>query len=939
MTGRAAPAHVLRAGAVAATVLALAAGLVGCGRGVDDRLAQVRTQIERQERDAALVSVKALLQQQPDLGPARLLLGQLLLERGEPATAEIELRRALELQQPEAAVLPLLARALLAGNKAALLVSQFGRSTLADPLAMAQLKTTVAEAEAAQDQLDAARDSLAQALRAVPGHAPARLLGARVDAVSGDLPAALAAVKAVLADQPQNADAWVMQGDLLARQTGPAAAPPEQLAQAYRQALAVQPAHAGAHAALIGLLLAQGDDAAARTQHGLMRQQLPKHPQTLLYEGQLVMRQGDLARAREVFQLLRRGAPDNLLLLQLAGQVELRLGAPAQAEVLLSRAVQLAPASAPARRLAARAQLALGQPARALTVLEPLTGAQTADAEALSLAAQARLMAGEADAAAALFQRAARIRPDDPRIRTAVALSNLQRGQGDTALAELQRVAADDAQGTSADMALIAVQMQRRAYGPALQAIAALDKKLPDQPLPAHLRGQVLVLQRDLPGARAAFTQALAKAPAYLPAVSALAALDLADGQSDAARARFQALLQAQPRLAAAHLALAELDQRSGAGRDAVAARLEAGIQASPDDATLRMALVSHHLATANAKAAVAAAQAGLAKLPDDPGLLGLLGRGQLAAGDSQQALTSFNRLVGLQGRSPAAHLGLADAQLAAGDLTGARRSLQRVLEIDPDHLAAQRQGVVVAMRQQQPEQALALARQLQKRQPALADGWLLEGEVHIARQQWDPAVAALRQASAKADPLQSAVRLHQALQRAGRAADAQAMASAWLQAHPRDMLFLFHLGDEALRRQDWPAAEARYRQVLGINPAHALSLNNVAWLLLQQKQPGALALARRAVQVAPDQAALRDTLAQALAEVGQLPEAVGMQKQALALQPDDPNLRLRLARLYAQVNEKKLAKAELDRLAALGDRYPRQAEVAEVLKSLGGRL
>ena len=153
-------------------------------------------------------------------------------------------------------------------------------------------------------------------------------------------------------------------------------------------------------------------------------------------------------------------------------------------------------------------------------------------------------------------------------------------------------------------------------------------------------------------------------------------------------------------------------------------------------------------------------------------------------------------------------------------------------------------------------------------------------------------------------------MRLHQALQRAGRAADAQAMASAWLQAHPRDMLFLFHLGDEALRRQDWPAAEARYRQVLGINPAHALSLNNVAWLLLQQKQPGALALARRAVQVAPDQAALRDTLAQALAEVGQLPEAVGMQKQALALQPDDPNLRLRLARLYAQVNEKKLAKA-----------------------------
>ena len=126
---------------------------------------------------------------------------------------------------------------------------------------------------------------------------------------------------------------------------------------------------------------------------------------------------------------------------------------------------------------------------------------------------------------------------------------------------------------------------------------------------------------------------------------------------------------------------------------------------------------------------------------------------------------------------------------------------------------------------------------------------------------------------------------------------------------------------------------------MLDINPAHALSLNNLAWLLLEQKKPGALALAQRAVQAAPDLPDLRDTLAQALAADGQLSEAVAMQKQALALRPDDPNLRLRLARLYAQANEKKLAKAELDRLSALGDRFPRQAEVAAVLKSLGGRL
>ena len=69
-----------------------------------------------------------------------------------------------------------------------------------------------------------------------------------------------------------------------------------------------------------------------------------------------------------------------------------------------------------------------------------------------------------------------------------------------------------------------------------------------------------------------------------------------------------------------------------------------------------------------------------------------------------------------------------------------------------------------------------------------------------------------------------------------------------------------------------------------------------------------------------------------------QLPQALEVQQSAVALRPDDPFLRLNLARFYAQANQKKQAKAELDRLALLGDRFARQAEVAAQLKALGGR-
>lgn len=928
-----APARPRALAGVLLLALVLAGLMAGCGRGPEDRLSKARQLIAQKDRKAALIQVKGVLQSHPDLGAARLLLGEMLLEGGDPVAAEIELRRALELGQSESEVLPLLARALLAANRPALLVAQFGSVNLPDALAAAQLKSAVAEAEATLGDLEAARNSLEWALRASPEFAPAQVLRARVTAVGGDLTGALAQVEQLLAGQPGNADGWVLKGDLLARLRGGVA----DVRQAYQQALTVRPDHANAHAALVALHLDQRDAVAARAQLAAMQKLLPRHPQTLLFEGQIALLDGDLPRARELFQMLLRVMPEHGVLLQSAGAVELRLNAPVQAEVLLSKAVQVMPDSVPARRLLAQSYLALGQADRALDALDPLIGAAHADAEALTLAAQAQLQAGRAGAAAALFDRAARLRPDDPKIRTAVALARLARGQAEPALAELRAVAAADT-GTTADLALIAVLLRRQDPAAALKAVDAMERKQPDQPMPAHLRGQVLLQRGDGPAARLAFEQALARDAGYFPAVAALAALDLRDQQPDAARARLEAHVKSQPRSAGARLALAELAARSGAQREAVTALLDQGIKANPVDPALRKALVDHHLATANPTAAEAAAQAALARHPDDVELTGRLGLAQRLAGEHQQALSTYNRLAVLLPRSPAGPMGLAETQLAANDLGAARRSVQRALELAPQHLPAQRLGITVALRQKRPDDALALARQVQQQQPDQAVGWLLEGEIQVAQQQWEAAIAVLRLAVAKAEPAQAPARLHHALRQAGQSAEADQQAAAWLKAHPDDALLLFYLGDVALAQKDLPGAEARYRAVLDIRPEHALALNNVAWLMLEQKKSGALAFAQRAVRASPDRPALLDTLARAYAAENQVDQALATQQRALGIQPDDPALRLNLARHLAQAGQKRQAKTELDRLAALGDRFARQDEVAALVKSLGGR-
>ncbi len=913
--------------------LALAATLAACGKNEATQLEALRQLMARNEIKAATVSAKALIQTRPHLAEPRWLLASLLLDSGEPGLAEIELMRALELGAPEARVLPLLGRTLVAGGHMRKLLAQYGALELPEPQANAELKTSVAQAHAATGDLAAAGVALNQALTQAPDYEPAQLLQVRLRVAADDLPGAMALVDKMLQNRPSDAEAWVLKGDLSARNP----ATMDQAMAAWRQALQHKPDHVRAHAALVSAQLALRQVDGAKAQFALMKQALPNHPHTRLFEGQLAFLAGDLEKSRGLFQQLLRGAPNNLVLLQSAGAVELRLNAPAMAERLLAKALLLAPEVAPTRRLLAQSYVALGQADRALAALEPLLQPASTDVEALTLAAQAELLGGNARAAEAIFNRVAKLKPDDPSVRTALALTHLSRGQADKTIAELQSVAAMD-KGITADLALVSTHMRARSYDAALKAVMALEAKQADKPMPAYLRGQVLLARKDLAGARQAFEQALIRQDTYLPAVNALAGLDLSQDRPEAAKARFEALVKADPRNATARLGLAELARRGGADRDAVAKLMEAAVKANPDSLAVRLALVDHHLATFNAKAAMIAAQAALAQLPEDLDLLFRLGRAQLIAGEQQQAISSFGRVVALQPRSEQGYLGLAEAQIANKELPAAARSVQRALELAPKSLAAHRQGIAVAMLQKQSALALSLARQVQALRPDDGLGFVYEGEIEIAAKRWDAALAVLRKAVARPMPGQAPTRLHQALLGVGQTAEAAQFAQTWTRDHPQDTLFHFYLGDLALHRKDLPAAQQHYEAVLQVQPEQALALNNLAWLRLEQKLPGALALAERAVKAAPDRPALLDTLALVHAAEGRADQALAVQRRAVLLQPGDPALRLNLARFLIQAGEKREAKAELDRLDILGDRFAGQTEVQSMLGGLGRR-
>ena len=916
--------------------LMLVAGLavLGACSGSSDAelLASARGYLAKRENAAAIIELRNLLQQNPEQREGRFLLGKALLETGDVAGAEVQLQRALDAGQPDNEVLPLLASAMVALKKSTLLVQQYGSVELKDDRAAAEFQTQLAIAHMSNNAMGKAEAAVAGALQRAPAYAPAALLQAQLKAARGDLADAQTLVEELLKRAPDNAAAWALKGDLLARSNGADGAP---ALAAYRKALDLQPALVPAHVAIMSLLVAKRDFDAVAKHWEEMKKVLPQHPETQYFEGVLAFSKGDAKRVREITALLLRSPQPDSRVLLLAGQAELQLNAITQAEALLGKAVLVAPKSAPPRHMLAEVYLRTGQAEKALGLLKPVLEGPAPDADLLVLLGRAQLMTGDAMSAEASFNRAAKLRPNDKRLLTSAALSRLGKGQGAAALSELETVAASDA-GTTADLALISERLRRREFDAALKAVNALAAKQPKMALPDFLRARIALQRGDPTAARRGFEAALVKDPAFFQAVASLATLDIADGKPDVARGRFEAVLQRDPANVNAHLALAQMAARGGASKENVAKLIEGAINANPAAPGPRAALIDHYMAAGDAALALSAAQVAVAAAPDDPDLLDRLGRVQQAAGNMNQAIPIFSQVVALQPTSALPLLRLADAHMANKNADAAAASVRRAMLADPRSLPAQRAGIALALREKQPAQALTIARTVQTQRPDDALGFLLEGEIELMRHNHELAIAAMRKGLSRPNAAEVAPRLHLALLDAKQNAEADRMATSWVKAHPDDIGFALHLSDLASTQGNPGLAESRYRDVLKRQPDNVLALNNLAYLLVKQKKPGAVALAEQAVKLAPDRPLFMDTLALGYAQDNQLPKALELQKRVVAREPGIPDYRLTLAKLQIQAGDTVAARAELAKLVALGKEFSSQEEVASLLKTLG---
>jgi tetratricopeptide (TPR) repeat protein len=172
---------------------------------------------------------------------------------------------------------------------------------------------------------------------------------------------------------------------------------------------------------------------------------------------------------------------------------------------------------------------------------------------------------------------------------------------------------------------------------------------LPDSPDVQIVTGLLAQQKRDLPAARAAFERALARSPSNIEALERLVQLDLQAKRGDAARARIDAALQAQP--ANADLLLLSSDT---------------------------------YAATGDRARALEAARNAIERDPNNLDAYVRLGRTYLAAGQIEQATSQFQTLAAKQPDSVGANTVVGLLLEMQHKTAEARAAYEHVLQIDP---------------------------------------------------------------------------------------------------------------------------------------------------------------------------------------------------------------------------------------------------------------
>lgn len=876
----------------------------------------------------AEVALKALLQKDPGLIEARLLLGRTYLRLNDGASAAKEFQRALELGTGEGALRLELAEAMLQQNQFSETIAWLERTAaVAEPSQAAAAFGLQGRALIGLERYPEARAAFAEAAKLDPSDRVAGFGLAQLAVLDGDAALAGKTLDQLLTIHPKDADLMLLRAEVYRQQNQT-----EQALTQFAALLELEPANLRALLGHATVLVGLNRFAEARADLDKIDEVKPDVVVVSYLRGVMAFYEQNWQAASSELNRVLSAQPNHLQSILLMGIVSYARNELAIAEEYLSRVLKAMPDNLQAAKVLAATQLKAREPARAVSTLEPFATGN--DPQIMALLGSAYMLAGEQAKGQDWLARAVEAAPNVAALRTQLALTLIAGGQTGEAIAELESAVDLGQDVIQADVLLVLALLKEQKFAEAIAASEALEVRRPESPVAFNLTGLAYLSQNKLDEASARFEQALKLDADFTTALINLARVEVARKDLDAATARYQAVLQKEPKNLAALLGLAALAELRG---DPVKLQeaLHRAQDANPEATQPGILLARFHIDRRDYLKALGIASDLGARFPKDADVLEVLGRAQTLANEQASAIRTFDQAIELRANDPRLYQLKGGAQWKAEDLTGAVRSFERAIELKPDYQEARIALGSVLLAAERFDEATEVARGLQKDYPDQPLGWRMEGRVLTAARNYAGAVTALTRAQEIAPAGDTVRELAEVQVRAGNTDAALRGLQGWTQQHPDDLETLSYLA--LLYQGEGRDGDALplYLRLYETGRAGPVVLNNLAWILQGQRDPRALEIAAKAYEQLPNRPEIADTYGWILYQSGRRDEGLNILQQAHLAYPTQTEIAYHVAVALDALGRGDEATKVLRRL--LQD-YPNAPEAAAA-NALLGRL
>jgi len=576
-------------------------------------------------------------------------------------------------------------------------------------------------------------------------------------------------------------------------------------------------------------------------------------------------------------------SPDNSEAIDSLAQAELFLGKPEEAAKLLDESLRTFPAHLESSVTLARLKLSRKDMAGAEEVLKKAAASAPQSAPAALALGQFYLQFKQPEKAEPEIRKALQLDPKSAAALVALGAIQLKAGRTSDAEQTYKQVAALP---ETPYKSLHAVFLFRT--GEINPAVAELQKIVRDNPDDRDVRATLLSVFLRLNKIREAqdlLGAALKRNPRDTDALFQQSALYLKSGNVTEADQDLKQVLKFHPDSAEAHLALAHVLRAEGL-QHLESEELNETLRLRPDMLEARMALVRNLLVANQPKSAIGlldqAPGAQKRALPVVTDRIWAL----LEAGDAKEARVYLDQALRVS-RNPQLKLQDAVLKMQQHDFAGARMDAEEALKADPGDVRAARivVGAYVGLNQQ--PQALQRLKDMVAFRPKSAPLRHLLGEWYVDTGNLAEARKAF-EASRTADPafLPAELALGEIDLKENRIDAARQRLTGIVKANPNNVSALLLLAAADHAAGDRAAAISRYRSVLDVDSSNVFALGNLAYELAAGNPDEALKFGQRAVELAPDNASVLDTVGWVYYRKGIYNTAVGYLKTAVGKEP-----------------------------------------------------